>query len=61
MNARDLIVSLRGGIPKKCDFCYQVTPPEKLHPEEAGDWVCEDCLERWEKQDREARKWRGRR
>lgn len=50
--ARELIVALRGGIPAKCDFCEQETAPEKLHPEEAGDWVCETCLRRWEKEER---------
>lgn len=47
-DARALIEHLRGGVPCKCDFCHAVTPPEKLEPEEAGMWVCWECLDRWE-------------
>lgn len=50
-NARDLILILRGGIPANCDFCNTPTTPENLHPEEGGEWVCTDCLTRWEKED----------
>lgn len=51
MNARQLIEDLRGGVPSKCDFCQKPTPPEQLEPEEAGDWVCRECLERWDGQE----------
>lgn len=50
--ARELIIALRGGVPPKCDFCNKEIPPEHLHPEEAGDWACIDCITRWEKQER---------
>lgn len=46
MSARDLIVDLRGGVPEKCSFCLKETPAEKLHPEEAGDWICNECIAR---------------
>ncbi len=48
---RGLIVDLRGGVPKTCDFCHKPTLPENLHPEEAGQWVCIICLIAWEKTD----------
>lgn len=47
--AKELIAELRGGIPPMCDFSGGITPPEKMHPEEVGCWVCEECLDRWEK------------
>jgi len=37
--ARDLIIALRGGLPNRCNFCDQPTPPERLHPEEGGEWA----------------------
>lgn len=52
--ARDLIIALRGGLPAQCDFCKQPTEEEKLHPEEAGEWVCEECLKRWAKEKKAA-------
>lgn len=52
-NSRDLIIALRGGIPAKCDFCGKETPPERMDPEEGGEWVCYDCEERWEREERE--------
>lgn len=48
-STRELIANLRGGIPDCCNFCGKTTEAEKLHPEEAGMWVCEECLARWEK------------
>jgi hypothetical protein len=50
MSARDIIIDLRGGVPEKCDFCKQPTPPENLHPEEAGDWACITCINHWRKE-----------
>lgn len=47
MNVRDLIVDMRGGYPATCSFCKKDTPPGQLEPEEAGDWVCWECLHRW--------------
>lgn len=49
-NARDVIIELRGGVPVKCDFCLTETLHEKLHPEEGGEWVCEKCLEHWDRE-----------
>ena len=48
MNARDLIVNIRGGEPDKCDWCLKPTIPEHLEPEEAGQWVCHECIRDWE-------------
>ena len=48
---KDFVVALRGEVPSKCDFCYQPKPLEELEPEEAGDWVCHDCLKRWDESD----------
>lgn len=45
--ARELIEAIRGGVPAKCDFCGKETEPEMLEPEEAGAWVCHECLRRW--------------
>lgn len=46
--AFDLIVSLRGGLPEKCDFCGQpYTDARYPVPEEAGEWACNECLKRW--------------
>lgn len=47
-NPREIIIALRGGVPKCCDFCGKETQSEQLHPEEGGDWVCEACMKRWE-------------
>lgn len=50
MNGKDIIIALRG-VPSKCDFCYQPKTLEELEPEEAGAWVCHDCLKRWNETD----------
>jgi len=47
-SARELIVGLRGGVPESCDFCGLKTPPQQLHPEEAGRWICEYCMRTWD-------------
>lgn len=44
----DIIAGLRGGYPDKCDFCGQPMKPEDAIPEEAGDWACRECWDRWE-------------
>lgn len=46
-----MLADLRGE-PTQCDFCEQPKPLEQLEPEEAGAWVCHECLERWEKQEK---------
>lgn len=46
-SARDLIIGLRGGVPAACDFCLKPTPEHDLHPEEAGQWACIECMKRW--------------
>lgn len=48
---KDMIANLRGGIPVACNFCRQEKPPEQMEPEEAGEWVCWACLDRWEYQE----------
>jgi hypothetical protein len=53
-DAREIIIGLRGPPPIACDFCFKLTPPEDLHPEEGGDWACVSCLRRWEVADARA-------
>ena len=55
MSYTDIIYELRGGHPAQCDFCGQEYN-EHRYPvaEEADQWACNECLERWEKQDLEA-------
>lgn len=50
---KQAIIDLRGGLPAACDFCRKETAPENLEPEEAGEWVCHECLDRWNKQNNE--------
>jgi hypothetical protein len=46
--AFDLIVALRGSLPKDCDFCGQpFTEARYPVPEEAGEWACAECWARW--------------
>lgn len=42
---KNLIVDLRG-TPTKCDFCGKEYPEEDLHPEEAGQWICIECIKK---------------
>ena len=44
ISTKDLIAGLRGGIPENCSFCFKKTHPDKMNPEEAGEWICDDCL-----------------
>jgi hypothetical protein len=54
MNPIDLIAELRGGYPEKCDFCGQGYTEDRYPvPEEAGEWACSECWERWEKAEAE--------
>ena len=46
----DMIVELRGGIPEKCSFCDQPFDSRGAIPEEAGEWACYVCWDRWETQ-----------
>ena len=55
LDPKELIAAIRGGFPIHCSFCDVSTPPERLHPEEGGDWVCEECITRWEIED--GRRW----
>lgn len=45
---KDMIADLRGGYPEKCGFCGQPMTPEEAVPEEAGEWACIRCWDRWE-------------
>ncbi len=40
------------GIPLRCDFCGQKTPPSAMLPEESDMWACSQCADRWRKEDR---------
>lgn len=56
LNPLELIIALRGGVPEKCDFCDQPYTDQRYPvPEEAGQWACIECWERWEKEDAEKR------
>ena len=47
-----MIAALRGGPPSQCDFCGQPYSAERWPvPEEAGEWACNECCERWQKED----------
>lgn len=50
LDGRDLIIDLRGGSHEKCDFCGGTFPHEEIHPEEAGQWACIHCIEKWRKE-----------
>jgi hypothetical protein len=45
-DVRQLIIDLRGGVPESCNFCGQKKPPEQLHPDEGGEWICIECIKR---------------
>lgn len=45
-NAIQEILDMRG-TPYNCDFCGKPEKPDKLYPEEAGDFACEDCMKKW--------------
>lgn len=47
---RELLEAVRGGVPAKCDFCRKATKPDMLEPEEAGAWICHECLRRRDNQ-----------
>ena len=48
MNTFDLIVAFRGGLPECCDFCGQPYTEDRWpEPEEAGAWACNECVQRW--------------
>lgn len=46
-----LIADLRGGIPANCDFCNQPMDPETAVAEEAGQWACAECWQKFEAED----------
>ena len=54
-NALDLLMELRGGMPEKCDFCGGPINDDPI-PEEAGEWACRACYERWEAENAARRK-----
>ena len=46
------IIDLRGGLPECCDFCQKpYTENRTPVPEEAGQWACIECWDRWEADD----------
>lgn len=52
----EMIVAMRGGIPDNCDFCGQPFNQQRAPiPEEAGEWTCSECWERWEQEERDGR------
>ena len=49
----EMIVAVRGGIPERCDFCGErYTDTRYPIPEEAGEWACSECWERWQEEDK---------
>ena len=58
-SGRDIIVAMRGGVPPRCNFCFQERVAHELHPDDAGEWACDECVSMWEEADpgsqREAR------
>jgi hypothetical protein len=49
---RDLIIAWRGGHPDACEFCLKpYTDTRWPEPEEGGAWACNECYERWAKED----------
>jgi hypothetical protein len=52
MSDWDLVMSIRGGFPEKCDFCGKpYTDGRYPVPEEAGAWACSECLARWDREE----------
>ena len=52
LDVKEMIASMRGGIPKRCDFCDQPMTYEEACPEEGGEWACIRCWNRWEEESR---------
>lgn len=49
MNTLDLLISIRGGLPEKCDFCGLAYEDNRFPiPEEAGAWSCNECEAKFE-------------
>ena len=54
MSAFDFLVSIRGGLPEKCDFCERPYGGGRYPvPEEAGAWSCNECESRWDAEESE--------
>ena len=53
INVAQLIADLRGGWTEKCDFCDKTSG--RYVPEEAGQWACIECWDRWEREDADSR------
>lgn len=51
VDARDMIIALRGGIPELCSFCRETLDHETAVPEEGGEWACRECWDRFEESD----------
>jgi hypothetical protein len=54
VDVREMIIALRGGVPAECDFCGKATAEDDLHPEEAGQWACIYCINKWAEEDKVA-------
>ena len=49
----DMIAAIRGGYPTECDFCGQPYGGSRWPvPEEAGEWACNECYARWEREEK---------
>jgi hypothetical protein len=46
IDLKQLISDLRGGAPHKCDFCGEMVEFDQIHPEEAGLWICYQCIQK---------------
>lgn len=51
---KQMLSDLRGE-PTQCDFCERPKTLEQLEPEEAGMWVCHECMDRWDAEEKRQR------
>lgn len=45
----EILTAIRGGHPRRCDFCKQLYTKKRIPiPEEAGEWACNQCYAKWD-------------
>lgn len=55
-DTRDLIIAFRGGVAERCDFCNEPLDAATAIPEEAGQWCCPSCRDKFEAELKELRR-----